>query len=80
MAACWILTMRRSSSCCSRVVSAAEITVGILPHAQLPALVSGDIPNNAANTSGSAASLSAASALPNGTTATTQTARSGSTS
>ncbi len=36
------------------------------------ALVSADIPNNAANTSGTAASLSAASALPNGTTATTQ--------
>ena len=55
-------------------VSAAEITVGTLPHAQLPALVSGDIPNNAANTSGSAGSLSAASGLPNGTTATTQAA------
>lgn len=34
--------------------------------------VSGDIPNNAANTSGSAGSLSASSALPNGTTSTTQ--------
>jgi hypothetical protein len=52
-------------------VSASEITVGQLPHSQLPALASADIPNNAANTSGSAASLSAASALPNGTTATT---------
>lgn len=33
---------------------------GILAHAQLPTLLSGDIPNNAANTSGSAASLSTA--------------------
>src|SRR5208282_5045641 len=38
------------------------------------ALVSGDIPNNAANTSGTAANLSGTPALPNGTTATTQTA------
>jgi hypothetical protein len=37
------------------------------------ALVSGDIPNNAANTSGTAANLSGTPALPNGTTATTQT-------
>ena len=37
-------------------------------------LVSGDIPNNAANTSGTAANLSGTPALPNGTTATTQTA------
>ena len=60
-------------------VSAADISVGTLPHAQLPALVSGDIPNNAANTTGSAASLSAASALPNGTTASTQGAHDNST-
>jgi hypothetical protein len=53
-------------------VSANEILTGTLPHAQLPALMSADIPSNEANTSGSAASLSAASALPNGTTATTQ--------
>jgi hypothetical protein len=38
-------------------VSASDITTGTLPHAQLPALVSGDIPANAANTSGSAASF-----------------------
>jgi hypothetical protein len=38
------------------------------------ALVSGDIPANGANTTGTAAGLSAVSALPNGTTATTQTA------
>ena len=36
-------------------VSASDITTGTLPHAQLPTLVSGDIPNNAANTSGNAA-------------------------
>jgi hypothetical protein len=41
------------------VVSASDLTVGTLPHAQLPNLVSGDIPDNAANTSGSARSLSA---------------------
>ena len=33
---------------------------GALPHAQLPTLLSGDIPANAANTSGTAAGLSAA--------------------
>ena len=55
-------------------VSASDITTGMLPHAQLPALVSGDIPNNAANTTGTAANLSGTPALPNGTTATTQSA------
>lgn len=55
-------------------VSASDITLGTLPHSQLPALVSGDIPNNAANTTGTAANLSGTPALPNGTTATTQTA------
>jgi hypothetical protein len=50
------------------------LTTGTLPHAQLPSLVSGDIPNNAANTSGTAANLSGTPTLPNGTTATTQTA------
>jgi len=43
------------------------------------ALVSADIPNNAANTSGTAASLSGTPALPNGTTATTQSQADGST-
>jgi hypothetical protein len=33
-------------------VTASDLTTGTLPHAQLPALLSGDIPNNAANTSG----------------------------
>lgn len=55
-------------------VSASDLTTGTLPHAQLPALVSGDIPANAANTSGTAANLSGTPALPNGTTATTQAA------
>jgi hypothetical protein len=40
------------------VVSASDLTTGMLPHTQLPALVSGDIPSNAANTSGTAAGLS----------------------
>jgi hypothetical protein len=40
-------------------VSASDITTGTLPHAQLPTLVSGDIPNNAANTTGTAGGLSA---------------------
>jgi len=56
------------------VVSASDLTTGLLPHAQLPALVSGDIPNNAASTTGTAANLSGTPALPNGTTATTQSA------
>lgn len=41
------------------VVSASDITTGTLPHAQLPTLLSGDIPSNSANTSGTAAGLSA---------------------
>ena len=53
-------------------VSASDLTTGTLPHAQLPSLVSGDIPANAANTSGTAANVSGTPALPNGTTATTQ--------
>lgn len=39
------------------VVSASDITTGTLSHGQLPSLVSGDIPNNAANTSGTSAGL-----------------------
>lgn len=55
-------------------VSASDLTTGTLPHAQLPALVSRDIPNNAANTSGTAANVNGTPALPNGTMATTQSA------
>ena len=55
-------------------ISASDLTTGTLPHGQLSALLSGDIPNNAANTSGTAANLSGTPALPNGTTAATQTA------
>jgi len=53
-------------------VNASDLTAGSLPHAQLPSLLSGDIPNNAANTTGTAANLSGTPALPNGTTGTTQ--------
>lgn len=49
-------------------VSASDLTSGTLPHAQLPALVSGDIPSNAANTTGTAANLSGTPTLPAGTT------------
>ena len=55
-------------------VSASDLTTGTLPHAQLPALLSGDIPNNAASTTGTAANLAGTPALPNGVTATTQSA------
>ena len=48
-------------------VSASDITTGTLPHGQLPALVSGDIPNNGANTTGTAANLSGTPTLPSGT-------------
>lgn len=41
------------------VISASDLTTGTLPHGQLPALMSGDIPNNGANTSGTAGGLSA---------------------
>lgn len=54
------------------VISATDINTGTLPHAQLPALVSGDIPNNAANTSGTAGNLSGTPTLPNGVSGTTQ--------
>jgi hypothetical protein len=54
-------------------VSASDITTGTLPHAQLPTLLSGDIPANAANTSGTASNLSGTPTLPSGTKAATQT-------
>lgn len=54
------------------IVSASDITTGTLPHAQLPTLLSSDIPNNAANTSGTASNLSGIPTLPNGTAGATQ--------
>jgi hypothetical protein len=55
------------------IVSASELGAGTVPRAQLPLpWISADIPNNAANTSGSAASLSAISTLPDGTMAATK--------
>jgi len=44
--------------------SASNFTSGTLPHPQLPALLSGDIPNNAANTSGNAATATALASAP----------------
>lgn len=61
------------------VISASDLTTGTLPHAQLPALLSADIPNNAANTTGNAATATVAGnltgtpTLPNGTAGFTQT-------
>ena len=46
------------------VISASQITTGTLPHAQLPALLSADIPNNTANTTGNAATATALGASP----------------
>jgi hypothetical protein len=59
--------------------NASNVNSGTLPHAQLPALLSSDIPANAANTTGTAANLSGTPALPNGTMAATQTQADGST-
>lgn len=44
--------------------SASDLTSGTLPHAQLPTLLSGDIPNNAANISGNAATATALASAP----------------
>jgi len=63
-----------AASATTNTTNASNITSGTLPHAQLPALVSGDIPNNTANTTGTAGGLSGTPALPNGTTATTLSA------
>jgi hypothetical protein len=43
------------------VISASNLTTGTLPHAQLPTLLSGDIPNNAANTTGTSANVTTTS-------------------
>jgi hypothetical protein len=68
-----------AASATVNTTNAANITSGTLPHAQLPQLQGGDIPNNAANTTGTAANLSGTPALPNGTSATTQSANDNST-
>ena len=39
----------------NKSINASEVNSGTLAHAQLPTLLSGDIPSNAANTSGTAA-------------------------
>jgi hypothetical protein len=39
----------------NKSINASEVNSGTLPHAQLPTLLSGDIPSNAANTTGTAA-------------------------
>ena len=46
------------------MIDLAHQVRGILPHSSLPTLVSGDIPNNAANTSGNAATATALAATP----------------
>jgi hypothetical protein len=51
--------------------NASNITSGTLNHARLPTLLSGDIPNNAANTSGTAAGLSATLGVGSGGTGET---------
>jgi len=55
-------------------VSASDLTTGTLAHAQLPALVSGDIPNNGANTTGTAANVTGTVVLGNGGTGATTAA------
>jgi hypothetical protein len=52
----------------NKSINASEVNSGTLPHAQLPALLSGDIPNNAANTSGTAANITGIAAPANGGT------------
>src|ERR1700720_1192264 len=54
-----ICTFFALSGTAQTLIDLAHQVKGILPHASLPTLLSGDIPNNAANTSGSAGSLSA---------------------
>jgi len=52
-------------------VSASDLTTGTLPHAQLPSLISGDIPNNTANTTGTAGNVTGTVAVANGGTGAT---------
>lgn len=56
------------------VVSASDLSTGTLPHAQLPALLSADIPANAANTSGTAAGVTGDAGTVTSTTGTVTTA------
>jgi hypothetical protein len=55
-------------------VSASDLSTGTLPHAQLPSLVNGDIPNNAGNTTGMSANVTGMVALGNGGTGATTAA------
>ncbi len=52
------------NSVASTAANASNLTSGTLNHARLPTLLSGDIPNNAANTSGTAAKATALAATP----------------
>ena len=67
-AATGLLTVTKSNGTALAAVatsgSAGDLRTGALPHAQLPALVSGDIPTNAANTSGNAATATALANAP----------------
>lgn len=66
-----------AASATTNTTNASNITSGTLPHAQLPALVSGDIPNNAASTTGNAATATTATTATTAGTATTATSANG---
>lgn len=48
----------------NKSISGSQINSGTLPHAQLPTLLTGDIPSNAANTTGNAATATALASTP----------------